>query len=335
VVRRSPLTEVPGVPFIVAAATYVNDASDTPLEGVTVEVSLAPANKTSLENCTSSERAALAKQRCTAVSGRPPVDALGQACTMALPCAANLLIRACAVSFANGTKIRGGLGGRPPCSESPVGRNTTAWQLGPWSFQPRLQVIRDRANYTLGSTATLSFSVPDYAGPTSGFVVWGNKDARRTKALPRVAPGPNSVALGPLGDECRGGCRAAVVLSAGRPADAKAAAGKLPKVPTSKIFDPLSPYTLSDTVDLTIVGDSRLDVSVSVEGAGSARTRDGNASVAAPLGRATVTVDVRGADGGPPAKGAQVGGARARASGGPPCFARALGRSRPTPAPAS
>lgn len=318
-VERSPTTDVPGVPFIVSASTFFNDAADTALEGVSVEVSLAPANATSLANCSASERAALERQRCTVVSGAPAVGAGGKACSMSIPCAADLLLRACALSYANGTKVKGGLGGRPPCSQTPIGRNTTAWATGPWSFQPAFTLLKDRANYTLGSTATLSFSVPAYAGATSGVVFWGNGAGRRSRALPKLAPGPNAVTIGPLGDECRGGCKAAVILSAGRNG-AKAAAGQLPRVPTSKLFDPLAPYTLSDTVELAVLGDNRLDVAVEVEGDEGLRTRVGNTSVATPFGGTTIMVDVRDADGGKPAAGAQVG-----AEAGCGCLAGAWG----------
>lgn len=81
-VARSPATDTPGIPFVVSAATFLNDEADTAVEGVTVEVSLAPANTTSLQNCSAEQRAALEKQRCTVVSGRPPVAPGGGACTI-------------------------------------------------------------------------------------------------------------------------------------------------------------------------------------------------------------------------------------------------------------
>ncbi|KAI8474281.1 MAG: hypothetical protein J3K34DRAFT_375003 [Monoraphidium minutum] len=305
---RSPATDAPGVPFVVAARTSLNDGAGTVIEGVSVAVSLKPASPGALANCSASEKAALARQRCVAVSGAPPVKegGSGAACTLAIPCAADLLIETCALSFANGTKIKGGAaGGPPPCSRSPLGRNTSAWAAAPWAFQPALSLLKDRENYTLGSTAALSFALPPYTGAASGVVIWGGAGGHRTKALPRLAPGPNGVSLGPLGGECRGGCKAVVVISVGRNLG-KSDLGKLPKVPTSKLFDPLAPYTLSDSISLTVLGDNRLDVTVAVEGDGGLRTRVGDTAVAAPLGGAAITVDVKDATTGKPAAGAQV-----------------------------
>lgn len=309
-VDRSPVTDAPGIPFIVAARTYLNDDTSTQVEGVKVEVSLAPANATSLANCSAEQRAAVAAQRCTVVSGAPPVPAgagASTACTLTLPCEADLMIRACAFAFTNGTAIKGGLGGKPPCSQSPIGRNASTWAKSPWSFQPQLQLLKDRVNYTLGSNATISFSTPPYAGTMSGFLIWGDKDTQMSRSIPKIPAGPNRVEIGPLGDECRGGCKVALVLSAGR-RGSDAAKALVPKVKKSKLFDPLGPHTMSDSVDLTILGDNRLSVDVRVEGDAGLRTRQGNVSVAAPLGGATVTVKVTDADGGAPAAGAQVGG---------------------------
>ncbi|KAI8474284.1 MAG: hypothetical protein J3K34DRAFT_456831 [Monoraphidium minutum] len=305
---RSPATDAPGVPFVVAARTSLNDGAGTLVEGVSVAVLLKPASPGALANCSASEKAALARQRCVAVSGAPPVKegGGGAACTLVIPCTADLLIETCALSFANGTKIKGGAaGGPPPCSRSPLGRNTSAWAAAPWAFQPALSLLKDRANYTLGSTATLSFALPPYTGAATGIVMWGGASGRRTKALPRLAPGPNGVSLGPLGGECRGGCKAVVVISVGRNLG-KSDLGRLPKVPTSKLFDPLAPYTLSDSISLTVLADNRLDVTVAVEGDGGLRTRAGGKAVAAPLGGAAITVDVKDATTGKPTAGAQV-----------------------------
>ncbi|GBF96122.1 hypothetical protein Rsub_08870 [Raphidocelis subcapitata] len=304
----SPQTDAPGVPFIVSAATFLNDEARTPLEGVVVEVSLAPANATSLANCSAEARAAVAAQRCTVASGRAAVGADGGACALTLPCEADLLLRACPVAFANGTRIAGG--GAPPCSETPVGRNGSAWADAPWAAQPTLRLLPDRANYTLGSTAVLSFSVPPYTGETAGLLVWGNGDAQRSRPLSGLRPGANRVELGPLGDECRGGCRAALVLAAGRPrgdAAAAAAAAALPRVARSKLFDPLGPHTLSHQIELRVLPPSALNVSVSVAAPGGLRARDGsNASIVPPLSGAAVQVDVVDGGTGEPMADAEV-----------------------------
>ncbi|GBF96123.1 hypothetical protein Rsub_08871 [Raphidocelis subcapitata] len=304
----SPQTDAPGVPFIVSAATFLNDEARTPLEGVVVEVSLAPANATSLANCSAEARAAVAAQRCTVASGRAAVGADGGACALTLPCEADLLLRACPVAFANGTRIAGG--GAPPCSETPVGRNSSAWADAPWAAQPALRLLPDRANYTLGSTAVLSFSVPPYTGETAGLLVWGNGDAQRSRPLAGLRPGANRVELGPLGDECRGGCRAALVLVAGRPrgdAAVAAAAAALPRVARSKLFDPLGPHTLSHQIELRVLPPSALNVTVSVAAPGGLRARDGsNASIVPPLSGAAVQVDVVDGGTGEPMADAEV-----------------------------
>jgi len=305
---RSPVTDAPNIPFIVSAHTALNDELGTVVEGVKVDVYLAPMNGTSLANCSASERAAVAAQRCTVVSGSPSVPAEVAACTLQLPCQADLVLRACAVSFANGTAIKGGIGGKPPCSETPIGRNTSAWAASPWAFQPALQLLPDRVNHTLGSTAVLSFATPPYAGTTTGVLVWGNADEQRTKVLTKLSPGPNRVTVGPLGDECRAGCKVALVLAVGRRAvDGARSKAELPAVPISKLFDPYSPCTLSDSLELKVLGEnSRMAVTVEVEGPGGRKTREGNVSVAVPLGQAEVTVAVKDPDTGAPAAGAQV-----------------------------
>lgn len=309
---RSPLTDVPGVPFIVSAATNLEDEDQTPIEGIKVEVSLAPANASSLANCSAAAREAVARQRCTVVSGAAPVDGAGRACEIVLPCAANLLLRACALSFANGTAVKGGLGGAPPCSTTPIGRNTSAWAAAPWASQPALQLLPDRANFSMGSTAVLSFSVPRYVGATSGLLIWGNGDAARRRAITKVSPGPGRVILGPLGEECRGGCKVALVLAAGRRSDYGGGGSPSEAPPRlvarSRLFDALAPHTLSHSVQLTVVGDDRLNVTLGVTGDEGLVTKMGDKSVAvaAPLGGGTIRVAVKNAATGAPATGAEV-----------------------------
>jgi hypothetical protein len=306
--ERSPRTDAPGVPFIVAASTFLNDPDATRIEGVVVEAYLAPANATSLANCSAPARAALEKQRCRVASGAPAVGADGTpACQLEIPCQADLLLRACAVEFANGTAIRGGFAGAPPCSETPIGRNTTAWARSPWAVQPFLGLLPDRYNYTLGSRLILSFALPAYAGATSGLLVWGGKGGQRRLALPRLAPGANRVEIGPLGPECAGGCKAALLVNAGGGRTAGSPGPALPAVPTSKVFDPLGPATYSDSVELNVLDDAALEVTVAVSGAEGLTTRQGDA-VVAPMTKGRMSVAVRAAGGGAPEPNAQVWG---------------------------
>ncbi|KAF8068259.1 hypothetical protein HT031_001946 [Scenedesmus sp. PABB004] len=287
---RSPVADVPGVPFIVAASTWLNDRDGTQLEGVTVEVSLAPNASDSLADCPAPARAALAAQRCRVVSGRAPA---APPCTLSLPCAADLKIVACPLSFANGTAIAGA-GGGPGCSETPVGRNASAWASSPWASLPELALLRDRQNYSVGDTATLSWVNPGWR-TARGLLVWGNARLQRQRELPAVAPGPGSAAV-PLGEECLGGCTATLVLALPRPGGdaatavaAKAAVKPLSLgLPASKLFDPLSPSTASASVQLDVHEDNRLNVTVRVVPRGSTGTGGGlfRAVAEGPDGRA-------------------------------------------------
>jgi hypothetical protein len=123
-------------------------------------------------------------------------------------------------------------------------------------------------NYTIGSTAVLSFMNP-YWRPASGLLVWGNMRLQKQKAVSNIPKGPNSITI-TVGEECLGGCKAHLVLSLPRPSAAEAAQigpNMTPmqlKLPKSKLFNPLAPATASATVDLTVYEDNRLNVTVKV-----------------------------------------------------------------------
>jgi hypothetical protein len=123
-------------------------------------------------------------------------------------------------------------------------------------------------NYTIGSTAVLSFMNP-YWRPASGVLVWGNMRLQKQKAVSNIPKGPNSITI-TVGEECLGGCKAHLVLSLPRPSAAEAAQigpNMTPmqlKLPKSKLFNPLAPATASATVDLTVYEDNRLNVTVKV-----------------------------------------------------------------------
>lgn len=172
---RSPMTDVPGMPFIMSASTSLNNKDQTQLEGVKVEIYLKPNETNSLENCSATQQEQLKSQRCQVMSG----IAADTPCTLTIPCAADLKLVACPISFANGTKVKG-LDGQPGCSETPIGRNTTDWQTNPWSINPDLGLLKDRQNYTVGSTATFSF-VNAYWRPATGLLVWGNSKLMKQK----------------------------------------------------------------------------------------------------------------------------------------------------------
>lgn len=137
---RSPNTDIPGIPFIMSARTWLNDKDGSQLEGVTVEVYLKPNTSESLANCSASANAQLRTQRCQIVSGKP---ATAKPCAITLPCAADLKLVACAVSYANGSQVLG-VNGQPACSETPIGRNQSDWEAAPWAFLPDLGLLKDR-----------------------------------------------------------------------------------------------------------------------------------------------------------------------------------------------
>jgi len=83
-----------------------------------------------------------------------------------MPCAANYKLVACALSFANGTAVKGA-DGKGSCSETPLGSNGTAWKNQPWANLPSLGLLKDRQNYTVGSTATLAW-MNAYWRPATG-----------------------------------------------------------------------------------------------------------------------------------------------------------------------
>ena len=266
ILDRSPVSEVPGVPFTVSAQTYLNDEISTQIEGVKVEVSLHPFNGSkSIANCSAEQVASVAKQSCTVTSGREP----GQApCMIMLPCAGDFVLRGCAASFANGTAVKGAKG-QAPCSESRLGRNTTAWVNNPWSLFPDLHLLKSQANQTQGSTAKLYYVNP-YWGPAQGLIVWGNEGGMKMKSLGAVKPGPQRVSI-KIGDECTGNCKVALLLSVARqPKKAGLLPGAAPVpgqelVPKSKLFDPLAPHVQSSIISLNVVQDNRLLVKVSQE----------------------------------------------------------------------
>jgi hypothetical protein len=134
-------------------------------------------------------------------------------------------------------------------------------------------------NYTIGSTAVLSFMNP-YWRPASALLVWGNMRLQKQKALANIPKGPNSISI-TVGEECLGGCKAHLVLSLPRPSATEAAnigPSMTPmqlKLPKSKLFNPLAPATASATVDLTVYEDNRLNVTVKVVPAAGAAAAAG------------------------------------------------------------
>lgn len=104
----------------------------------------------------------------------------------------------------------------------------------------------------------------------------------------QVARGPVAITFGPLGEECRGGCRAYVIMSTARPAGG-ASAASIPDVPTSALFDPLSPFTASAEIGLTVLDAKPLGVAVTVTA--PAKSSDGT-PVVLPKDSAPVTARV-------------------------------------------
>lgn len=66
-----------------------------------------------------------------------------------------------------------------------------------------------------------------------------------------MPPGLSNLTIGPLGPECLGGCTAVVALSVARPGIADDVP-RVPAVPRSLLFDPLSPHTPLTMVALSV-----------------------------------------------------------------------------------
>ena len=244
-------TDLPGVRFGVAVDAFSNDVGAPAsasgirssgsggdggdgdddaarLDGTTVTVTMAPANASAgATNCTAAQLFALrqnsAAPLCTIKAGDTAASV--RACQLALPCAGEFVVRACAGAS---------------CANLTLGRNASEWRRAPWAAQPRLKALADRRRYRTGQPVALLVQNP-YAGPASALVVWGNRVARRQKAFARVPPGAASLALGPAGAECQGGCSATIVFAVAR------------AVPTSKLFDPLAPHTPTATAGIVVV----------------------------------------------------------------------------------
>jgi hypothetical protein len=142
---------------------------------VTVEVSIAPANKsTSLLNCTAAEVSFLNDQVCTIKSN----DINGAvSCQLQLPCPGEFELKGC-VSGGSG---KGGNCGQPLT----IGRNATWWQLAPWTTAPETVLVANKKVAKIGEGLSVVLQNP-WWGPASALLVWGNKITTMQALVPKV-----------------------------------------------------------------------------------------------------------------------------------------------------
>ncbi|KAG1668836.1 hypothetical protein FOA52_004931 [Chlamydomonas sp. UWO 241] len=258
-VAQHPPTDTPGVAFGISSIVTSNeDGSDA--NGVPVKITLAPSgNGTAKCDTTSS---------CTIFSGIVDLDA----CQLSLPCVGNFTLTACTMA--------GDI--EQACDTLILGRNDSSWTERPLDTHPPLSMSLANAvssPFSVGDTAMLSFQIPKAA--SSLLLVWGNTLGAKSKAVTGLNAGPVTVPI-VLGSECRGGCSVVATLAAPR-------GGSAPGVPMSLLFDPLRPLSASDQLQLDVVEDNSLDVTVTV--AASNSTAAGQ-PVVAPGGSATVLLKV-------------------------------------------
>eukprot|EP00775_Hariotina_reticulata_P009083 gene9083-9253_t len=204
---RSLSTDVPGILFGVMANVYSNE-DDTPVDGVTVEVSISPANSsTSLLNCTAADVALLKEQTCTIKSN----DINGAvSCQLQLPCPGEFELKGCV--SATGGSGKGGNCGQP----LKIGRNATWWQLAPWTTAPETVLLANKKVAKIGDGLTFVLQNP-WWGPTSAMLVWGNKITTMQAMVPNIPAGPSLITIPQIGEECRGKCNLAVIMAVARP----------------------------------------------------------------------------------------------------------------------
>ncbi|KAF6261957.1 hypothetical protein COO60DRAFT_1458856 [Scenedesmus sp. NREL 46B-D3] len=187
--QRSLLTDVPGIRFGVKADAFSND-DDSPVKGATVQLPAAHL---------------LSQQRCSIPAG--DVRAATE-CQLSVPCMGDFTLKGCV----NGS-----------CSAPiKIGRNASWWSASPWAAPPQLNLLPDRQNVTVGGALNLVVQNP-WWGPTSGLLVWGNAVKREVRVLPQIPPGPSTIAINGLGEECRGTCRFALLMAVARPSQPAAA----------------------------------------------------------------------------------------------------------------
>eukprot|EP00879_Flechtneria_rotunda_P001797 GHRR01001961.1.p1 GENE.GHRR01001961.1~~GHRR01001961.1.p1 ORF type:complete len:2104 (+),score=689.06 GHRR01001961.1:216-6527(+) len=336
---RTLITDLPGMMFGVRADTFSND-DNSPIAGVSVDVSLEAANGTArLTNCSTVQLATLSKQQCS-IKSADPTAAVN--CQLLLPCMGDFVLKGCTGSDRS----------RSCSAPIQLGHNETWWQAAPWSWAPETVLMADKSNVTAGGEVVFTVQNP-WWGQTSGLLVWGNAVKRVSKMLPQVPHGVSTVTISSIGDECRGSCRVALILAVSRPSPGSTAAtaaaaqtdafttitknvwplnievripksncgscgaatnaasfaamglqeSGLPDVPISKLFDPLVPRTV--TAELTLQGQEPESLSVNVTVKGQTQTPDGLAVLVPKSDKGSITVDVRDA-GGKPMPGAEV-----------------------------
>ncbi|KAK9803301.1 hypothetical protein WJX72_010340 [[Myrmecia] bisecta] len=283
-------TDRPGIEFGVFP-TVTSVATLLPVDDLPVSLQLYRNRTDAAGNETAALEAVPGAPSCSTVSGDK--NALST-CRFKLPAIGSFVLVGCLPANSSYNSAGGGRN----CARLGVGRNLSSWQAQPLSQFDAPTLTLDRVNYTLGDTATLSFENP--SNGSWALVQWGNALLQKQLVTP-LSPGLAVIRL-PLGEECCGGCKVAVVLSAPRQATLQA----LP-VPTSLLFDPTAPnvqrldaYSASQT-DIKVPDEQRsFSSAIAVQPGPQTDTAAGNLTavsdglpVLAPGDSATVLVSMQ------------------------------------------
>ena len=150
--------------------------------------------------------------------------------------------------------------GSQVCSARLLGKTADEWAASPLSnFESAFSMVPNQQTYAVGDTAQFSFFNPFSSG-CRAFVHWGNKLAKQQLTTAVLAAGPVSVDV-PLSQECRGGCRVMIILTA----PTQLATLSLPvQLPTSPLFD-ISEATVITSQHTLSVPSHEHELSVSVQ----------------------------------------------------------------------
>ncbi|KXZ55787.1 hypothetical protein GPECTOR_2g1337 [Gonium pectorale] len=266
-------TDLPGVAFA-PSATLTSNVDGSPLPGIPVTFRLRPdPNDTAGVQCTT-------EVSCSAPSGAGPTGN----CQLVLPCVGRFRLEACA-----DVRAGAGAGTARVCGYKTLGRNATEWALAPLSAHDTPVLLADKTAYSLGETVKLRLQNP---WPAARLLLqWGNTYAVATKAVRTMDAGLAEVTIGPLGDECMGGCNVVAALDVPRVETLPSPLPPPDQLLVSRLFDPRAPHTHTLSLSLVVRPDNTLNVSVAVSSATAAGGAAGGVVVRDVDGKEVLTIE--------------------------------------------
>jgi uncharacterized protein YfaS (alpha-2-macroglobulin family) len=169
----------------------------------------------------------------------------------------------------------------------PLGKSASEWAEKPLSQIDDVAMRLDKQTYTVGDTATVSFTTPYPRGRL--LLRWGNALNVQQRIVSVNTVGDHSVDVA-VGRECQGGCTLAAVLVSPRTYASQGGFSLPIAVPISKVFDTNAPNVVYSTLAIPVADDKRaLDVAISLP--------ELTGSVAEPGATVNVKVTVSQADG--------------------------------------